>query len=152
MTFKKPRLLISACFLATPVRYDGKHNALTYEQLTLLRQHYQLVSICPEVCGGLSIPREPAEQQLNGRVMTQSGIDVSEAFYFGAEHALNLCKTHNISTALLKESSPSCGSHFIYDGSFSHRKIAGQGLTARLLTANGIKVYSELNWQQLLKS
>lgn len=103
-----------------------------------------------EVSGGLPVPRAAAEQQATGLVITQAGVDVTDAFTRGANIALSLCETHNIRYALLKESSPSCGSNTIYDGSFSHRKIPGQGVTAALLSAHGIKVFSEENIDQLI--
>ncbi len=140
------KILISACFLGQLVRYDGKAKTLKNQLIALWQQQYRLISICPEVAGGLSVPREPAEIISNNfSIQTQQGIDVSNEFHSGAQQALMLCKKHKIRFALLKESSPSCGSQLIYDGSFSNQKIVGQGITTKLLRANGIKVYSEDN-------
>ncbi|MDQ6967653.1 MAG: DUF523 domain-containing protein, partial [Mariprofundaceae bacterium] len=98
--------------------------------------------LCPEVAGGLPIPRAPAE--IKGEsVITITGDDVSQAFAHGAQKALNLCQQHDIHIAILKEGSPSCGVTQINDGTFSHTKIAGQGITARLLQKNSVKVFSE---------
>ena len=74
------------------------------------------------------------------------GIRCSE----GAQQTLNLCLRYGIKYAVLKEGSPSCGSREIYDGSFQGRRISGQGVTAALLQAHGIQVYSENNWEALL--
>jgi uncharacterized protein YbbK (DUF523 family) len=99
--------------------------------------------------GGLSVPRAPAEIQKSGIIMTQTGENVSEAFQRGAQHALEVCLTHHINFALLKESSPSCGSQFIYDGSFSQKKIPGQGVTAALLKDHDIQVFCENDIEKL---
>ena len=140
------KILISRCFLGENVRYNGVKIPLYHQLLTLWKKENRFVAICPEVSGGLSVPREPAEQQAhNGKVITQSGLDVSVEFNLGATKALALCQQHNIRFALLKESSPSCGSRFIYDGSFSNKKITGQGVTSKMLTQAGIMVFSENN-------
>lgn len=147
------KILISSCFLGNKVRYDGGDNLLTESVIQRWQRELRLVVICPELAGGLSIPRAPAEiQGKNGarnRVMTNNGEDVTAAFEHGANEALRLCQLHNIHYALLKESSPSCGSTTIYDGSFKRIKIDGQGLTTKLLRANGVNVYSEKNISDL---
>lgn len=146
------KILISSCFLGNKVRYDGKDNLLTSDIIQRWQQEERLVIICPELAGGLSIPRAPAEIQnsritnskkITLQVLTNTGENVTEAFECGANEALRLCKLHKIRYALLKESSPSCGSSMVYDGSFQRRKISGQGVTTKLLMAHGIKVYSE---------
>ncbi|WP_206486059.1 DUF523 domain-containing protein [Thalassotalea sp. G2M2-11] len=146
------KILISACFLGQKVRYDGGHQLIEHPQLLHWQQQGRLISVCPEVCGGLAIPRLPAERNQNDqRVYTKQGHDVTDAFERGARHALALCQQHDIKFALLKESSPSCGSQTIYDGSFSSRKIAGQGITAALLTTHKIQVFSEQTLEQLIE-
>lgn len=143
-------ILVSRCFLGENVRYNGEVIPLQHPLLTLWQQQKRFIAICPEVAGGLPVPREPAEQQINDdRIITISGVDVSEQFKYGAKQALALCKSHNIRFALLKESSPSCGSSLIYDGSFSNKKKSGQGVTTKLLTDNGILVFSENNLEEL---
>jgi len=143
------KILISRCFLGENVRYNSKVIPLRHPLLTLWQQQKRFVAICPEVFGGLSVPREPAEQQPIDKVITISGVDVSQQFQLGAKQALLLCQQHNIRFALLKESSPSCGSTLIYDGSFSNKKIAGQGITSKMLMQQGIKVFSENNLEKL---
>jgi uncharacterized protein YbbK (DUF523 family) len=144
------KILISRCFLGENVRYNGETIPLNHPLLTLWQQQNRFIAICPEVSGGLPVPREPAEQQSGGdKIITMSNINVSAQFKLGAEHALALCQQYNIRFALLKESSPSCGSTLIYDGSFSNKKIAGQGVTSKLLTQHGIKVFSENSLAEL---
>lgn len=144
------KILISRCFLGDNVRYNNEPIPLNHSLLSLWQQQNRIIAICPEVSGGLPVPREPAEQQKHSnKVITQSGVDVSIQFNFGAKQALALCQQHNIRFAVLKESSPSCGSNLIYDGSFSNQKISGQGVTCKLLIQSGIKVFCENNLQDL---
>jgi len=145
------KILVSACLLGEKVRYDGKILATTLSLLSLWRSQNRLVSICPEVSGGLSVPREPAELQKNGEIITISNVNVSAAFQQGAKQALQLCLQYNIQFAILKESSPSCGSTLIYDGTFSGKKITGQGCTTALLRKHNIEVFSELTIEKLAK-
>jgi len=98
--------------------------------------------ICPEVDGGLTVPRHPCEIQ-NNKVINCLGEDKTSEFRNGAEITLQLCKKYNIKKAILKEKSPSCGSSYIYDGTFTGTLIPGQGITAKLLRENGIKVISD---------
>ena len=147
------KILISSCFLGNKVRYDGGDNLLTNSTLKRWQKEQRLVVICPELAGGLTIPRAPAELQFSGEriaVTTITGDDVTHAFEQGAKQALLLCREHGIRYALLKESSPSCGSTSIYNGEFNQQKISGQGITTAILRANGIKVFSEKNLTALI--
>jgi uncharacterized protein YbbK (DUF523 family) len=101
-----------------------------------------LIPVCPEQLGGLTTPREPAEQRGN-RVLTKTGKDVTENFTRGAKQVLSLAKLFGIREAILKQRSPSCGCGQIYDGTFSGKIINGDGITAALLKRNKIKVLSE---------
>ncbi|TRX58052.1 DUF523 domain-containing protein [Thalassomonas sp. M1454] len=145
----EPKILISSCFLGNKVRYDGMVKTIMHPQLSTWQQNQQLIVICPEMAGGLPVPRPKAEQ-FGDKVIDEHGRDVSEFFISGAEQALQLCKEHNIRYALLKEFSPSCGSGHIYDGSFKGNKIVGMGITSKLLIEHGIKVFSELTIDQLI--
>ncbi|MBU2883182.1 DUF523 domain-containing protein [Psychrosphaera sp. B3R10] len=143
------KLLVSACLLGHPVRYDGKSKPLAdLSWLKQLQQDGKLVVMCPEVMGGLNTPRAPAEYA-EGKVITVQGIDVTEAFEKGADQALALCQAHQVSHALLKANSPSCGNQQIYDGTFSATLIDGEGVTARRLRENGVAVFSELQLNEL---
>lgn len=134
------KVLVSACLLGTPCRYDGKSKADA--RVLALAERYELIPVCPEQLGGLPTPRDPSERQ-GARVVMESGRDVTENYRRGAEAALALCMQHGCKTAVLKEKSPSCGCGLIYDGTFSHRLVSGDGVTAELLKAHGIKVYGE---------
>lgn len=146
------KILVSACFLGELVRYNAKQKKLSHHCLSLWLAQGRLISICPEVIGGLSVPRAPAEINSNTKeVITANGDNVTAQFSLGAKKALELCKVHDIKYALLKESSPSCGSQFIYDGSFTNQKIVGQGITTQLLVKHGISVFSEETIESLVK-
>lgn len=143
------RVLISACLLGERVRFDGREKGVQHPVLTRWLAEGRVVRVCPEVEGGLAVPRPPAEQQPDGRVLTVEGADVSQAFARGAAEALRLVQEHQVVVAVLKEGSPSCGSGFIYDGTFSKTKRVGEvGETTRLLRAHGVKVFSELQWDE----
>jgi len=147
MKLSQPPILISACLLGEKVRYDGQHLLLDHPILTKWIKNNQLISICPEVSGGLPIPRQPAEiqkiQSDSIKVININQIDVTEAFQIGAKKALSVCQRNNIRMAILTENSPSCGSSKIYNGSFQGEKISGEGITTKLLRKSGIQVFSQ---------
>lgn len=143
-------ILLSACLAGFNVRYDGGNarNDLAAQLVAL----GQAVTICPEVMGGMSTPREPAEiQDGNGedviagraRVINCRGVDVTKQYLQGAQLALGIAQRYHVQAAFLKQKSPACGTRLIYDGSFSGRKIAGMGVAAALLRQGGIQVFSE---------
>lgn len=144
------KIIVSACLLGEKVRYDGKTKLLDHPLMKRWQEEGRIVGICPEIAGGLAIPRPAAEQQ-NDRVVTIQGQDVTDAFTKGAKQALQLVNDHNIKFALLKANSPSCGNQQIYDGSFSNTLIDGSGVTAKLLSKNGVKVYNEHQLDELSK-
>jgi len=132
--------LCSACLLGINCSYDGRSNR--NKKLLKLAKNEIIIQVCPEQLGGMSTPREPSEQR-DGKVFTQSGKDVSSNFNKGAEEVLKIARVYGAKEAILKERSPSCGSKQIYDGTFSNKRITGQGVTAALLAKNGINVISE---------
>ena len=147
--------MISACLLGEPCRYDGRSVPAAEPEVGAIIGRWQeegrLVPFCPEVAGGLSVPRPPAEirggtgddvLEKKAAVITRNS-DVTRAFLDGAQAALDLCRIRGIRLALLKEKSPSCGSGYIYDGSFAKRLIKGRGVTAALLGHCEIRVFSE---------
>lgn len=141
------KILISACLAGDKTRYDGKSN---YHPLVKqLLEKYELVLFCSEVEGGLSIPRKPSEI-VKDKVINKDGKDVTRNYVSGAQKALNICKYLDIKIAILKDGSPACGVHEIHDGNFKGRKIKGMGVTASLLSKNGIKVISEDEIETLL--
>ncbi len=154
-----PPLLVSACLLGQPVRYDGASKGLPDNWQQQLAARYTLLPFCPECAGGLPTPRPPAEirggsgaQVLAGQaqVQTEAGDDVSTAFIHGARLALQLAQQHGCRLALLKASSPSCGNRQTYSGQFDGRLQYGAGVCAALLQQHGIAVYSEQDLAALL--
>lgn len=146
------KVLISACLLGKKVRYDGGALEVADQIVERWRSEGRIVSVCPEVEAGMSIPRQPAEifkgsgeSVLNGEVdvIEKGGAKVTNDFLAGASIALNLCHKFNIDIAVLAEFSPSCGSSAIYDGSFSGKKVPGMGVTAALLREHGVQVFSQ---------
>ncbi len=145
------KILISACLVGQKVRYDGQASRGD-EQISVWQAQGRLVPICPEVSGGLGVPR-PAAEVVDGtgedvlvgaaRLMTADGVDVTEAFVAGARQALKVAQKHGVVMAILKARSPSCGSSTIYDGTFSGKKRDGMGVTAALLRSEGIAVFSD---------
>ncbi|MCL2493673.1 MAG: DUF523 domain-containing protein [Clostridiales bacterium] len=137
------KILISECLYGErAVRYDGGKIPLTDPILLRWKAEGRLVPVCPELLGGLNVPRAEAQRR-GDRVMTRDGDDVTAAFEAGAAEALRIAVSEQAAFALLKDSSPSCGVKRIHDGSFSGQKIAGRGLTADLLTSSGFRVFSE---------
>ena len=138
----KPHLLISSCFLGDKVKYDGGDNHLGLLLLKRLSDAAVLVPVCPEVAGGLGTPRIPAEIRKE-KVVNALEEEVTAAFEKGARIALETAAVYGVRAALLKERSPSCGVHEVYDGSFSKTVTAGQGVTSRLLSESGIRLFNE---------
>ena len=150
------RVLISSCLLGNPVRYDGRGVPHGDAILARWREEGRVVAVCPEVAGGMPIPRPPAEidpgenaaSVLAGRarVVAVTGDDVTAPFVRGAHEALAAAQARGIRMAVLKEGSPSCGSSYVYDGHFAGRRQPGMGVTAQLLRGAGVHVFSEHQW------
>ena len=137
---RHPRYLISACLCGRCCRYDGGTSDIP--TLRRLAESGDAVPFCPECAGGLPTPRTPCE--ITGdRVISATGTDCTAEYRRGAALALALCEKYGITAAILKESSPSCGVHRIYDGTHSGVKIPGEGVTAALLRRHGIALYTE---------
>ena len=133
-------ILVSACLLGVPCRYDGTGTA--DERILALAKKRHLIPVCPEQIGGLPTPRPPAERH-DTRVLSRDERDFTAAFVRGAEETLRLAKLFPCRIAILKANSPSCGSGQIYDGCFRGRLIPGDGMTAALLKQAGLTVLSE---------
>lgn len=151
-------VLVSSCLLGKPVRYDGR--AVPNDDAVLARwlNEGRVVPVCPEVAGGMPIPRPPAEIEpgasaatvLAGRarVVAVTGENVTQPFVQGAQEALAVAQSRAIRVAVLKEGSPSCGSGYVYDGHFAGQRQPGVGVTAELLSRAGVRVFSEKQWAQ----
>ncbi len=147
------KILVSACLLGLPVRYNGRSEACAHPRLLAWGAEGRIVPFCPEVAAGLATPRPPAEIHgpgggpavLSGEalVRTADGTNLTAAFQRAAELALAVARSAAIRIAILKDGSPSCGSQRIHDGSFLGGNTPGQGVTAALLSAHGIRVFSE---------
>lgn len=140
MKHERPVVLISACLMGVNCRYDG--GGKTLPELDELMRLAQLVPVCPEIMGGLSTPRTPAER-VGDRVKMRDGTDVTGAFRRGAQEACHLARLYGARLALLKERSPSCGSGMVYDGSFSGKTVPGWGVAGEKLRECGLEVCGE---------
>ena len=134
-------LLVSACLLGEPCRYDGSSQPCA--SVIALSSIHKLIPVCPELLGGLATPRPPAEIQPSGRVINKIGDDVTEAYAQGAQIAVDIARSEGCRAAILKSKSPSCGAYEIYDGSFNGTLLPGQGMAAAALRAAGIVVTDE---------
>ena len=141
-------ILVSTCLLGVACKYSGGDNVCP--AVLALAGRHTLIPVCPEQLGGLPTPRLPAERQ-GEKICNRAGVDVSEAYERGAQQALQLARLYGCRHALLKEKSPSCGSGLIYDGNFTGRLIPGQGMTAQLLQAAGIRVWGESQAAELAR-
>lgn len=137
------KILVSQCLYGgEPVRYDGRSKAETNQIFLEWKKDGVLIPICPEVFGGLPVPRIDAQRQ-GDRIVTRDGRDVTAEYLAGAKEAVRKAIEENVCFAIFKEKSPSCGSNLIYDGTFSGKLQEGKGLAAQLLEESGIKVFSE---------
>lgn len=147
------RVLVSTCLLGRPARYNGEQVAYEHPVLRRWQAEGRIVAFCPEVAGGLPTPRPPAEVAdgkggrlvLAGeaRVVDKAGEDVTEPFVRGAREMQALACARQIRVAILKEGSPSCGSGYSYDGTFSHKRLPQPGVTTAALEEIGVRVFSE---------
>lgn len=147
------RILVSACLLGHAVRYNAQDKKCESGVLQRWVAEGRVVSVCPEVAGGLPVPRPPAE--ITGgaggaavltrvaRVVDTRGHDVSAPFVAGAQHALATAQANGVRVAVLKEGSPSCGSSYSYDGTFTGARVPYPGVTTAALRAAGVRVFSE---------
>lgn len=140
------KIIVSGCLLGFNCRYKGDN--CVNERILALAEKHTLIGICPEQMGGLATPRDPAEQ-VNGKVCTKNGADVTAQYTKGAEAALRLALLNHADFAILKSRSPSCGSGIVYDGTFTGTRVSGNGVCAALFKKNGIPVYTEDELDQL---
>lgn len=134
-------ILVSACLLGEPCRYDGESRPCAH--IIKLKETHTLLPVCPEVLGGLPTPRPASEIQADGSVQNCVGADVTAEYRRGAEAVLAIAREQGASVAILKEKSPACGAGRVYDGSFTRTLREGNGVCAALLLENGIRVLGE---------
>lgn len=138
---------VSACLVGINSKYNGKNN---YNEAVInYLKDKEYITICPEVLGGLSIPRLPSEI-INNKVINIENNDVSKQFYDGANKALDILKKENVEILILKANSPSCGYQSIYDGSFTNTLIAGNGIFTKLALQNNFKIYTEKDIEKIM--
>lgn len=140
------KILVSACLLGVNCKYSGGNNF--HPEVLALKEKHTLIPLCPEQLGGLSTPRPPAERK-GDQIITQEGKDVTDPYQKGAEELLRLARLLGAELAILKARSPACGPNGIYNGTFSHTLIPGQGIAAQALLEAGIPVHSEDEISQL---
>jgi len=138
------KILVSACLLGEPCRFDGE--ARPCPAVIAAAETHELVPVCPECLAGLTTPRPPSEIDVSKRelgVIRSDGVDMTDAFERGARRTLDIARENGCRLAILKSKSPSCGTDYVYDGTFSGTLVPGSGVTARLLRAEGIRVVNE---------
>lgn len=145
-------IIVSSCLAGVKCRYDGNDNLVA--EIKELVLSGKAIALCPEELGGLSTPRTPCEivkENNQLKVMTKDRVDCTAQFLLGAEKVAEIAKILNCKQAILKANSPSCGFGMIYDGSFTRKKIKGKGLTAELLSKQGIEIKNEtnMNWNEV---
>lgn len=153
------KILVSACLMGLKVRYNGKEKAQMTHQLARWQQEQRLVIHCPELAAGLSVPRPPAEivsaegkdvMRGQARIIENTGTDVTGHYQLAAWLALRAAQEAGCTAALLTDGSPTCGTQFIYNGSFSNQRKSGMGVAASLLSEHGIAVFSETQFAELV--
>ena len=148
------KLLISSCLLGQYVRYDGKIKRCNNPLFDKIIKNCLIYPVCPEVDGGLSVPRPPSEiitGSSNIKILNKYGDDVTSFFLKGAKKALDTALENDIKVALLKSKSPSCSNNYVYDGTFSKKLVIGEGISVSLLKKYGITVFNESQLDLLWK-
>ena len=141
------KLLVSACLLGVNCRYDGNNNLI--KGLEELKARYNLIPVCPEILGGMAIPRKPVELKM-GHVFNRDGQNFDREFLLGATESVKIARICGCHKALLQARSPSCGYGSIYDGTFTRTLVPGNGLAAALLEQAGLEIYSSDDIEKLL--
>ncbi|WP_017346823.1 DUF523 domain-containing protein [Pantoea sp. A4] len=156
----RSKILVSACLMGLKVRYNGSDKKVVAEILTRWQQEGRLVVHCPELAAGLLTPRLPAEiihgsgdKVLSGcaQVQESDGQDVTAQYVLAGWLAVAAAQAEGCRFALLSDGSPTCGSQYIYDGSFSGVKHPGAGIAATLLRQQGVEVFSEQQLEALIR-
>lgn len=140
-------VVISACLAGVSVRYDG--GSRPHPMLKDLAAKAILVPVCPEILGGLGVPR-PRCHLVHGdgravlrgeaRVVDEHGNDRTTAFVRGAQEALRIVQLVSPCLIVFKEGSPSCGLRRV---DVEGKRTAGCGVTTALLCDGTVRVISE---------
>lgn len=138
---KLPTLkIVSACLAGINCKYDGTNNLCP--KIAKMVQNAQAIPVCPEVLGGLSVPRQSVEIK-NNQIISKNGENFTAQFERGAKVGLKLVQTVGAKEVILKARSPSCGFRQIYDGTFSKKLVKGDGVFAKLLKLHNFKIKTE---------
>ena len=146
------RVIVSACLAGVACTHEAEAKTRTWA--VQLVAEGRAVLVCPEVAGGLPIPRPAAEivggegaDVLNGRakVISETGEDVTQNYLAGARKAAEAARVAGAQIAILKARSPSCGCGAIHSGTFDGELRPGDGVTAAMLKQKGLKVVSDEN-------
>ena len=143
------KILVSHCLLGENCKWNGRNNAR--DLIISLQDKVELIPVCAEVWGGLPTPRIPSEI-VGDKVLNEIGLDVTKNYEEGAQKVLKVALDNHVKYAIFKERSPSCGVHQVYNGKFERTAIEGRGICTKLLEENGIKVYSDEEIQEIIKS
>ena len=138
------KIAVSACLLGENCKYSGGNNR--NEKVLAFVKDKEVITVCPEVAGGLPTPRVPVEL-VNGVAINRDGVNVDKEFHLGVERILKKLSGEEIDLVILQPRSPSCGTKHIYDGTFTGTLKPGQGMFAKTLMEKGYKVVEpdELN-------
>ena len=133
------KILVSACLCGEKCRYNG--SSVSNNVVDTLEQK-NIIKICPELLGGLLIPREPCEIvggtasdviRGNAKILGLSGKNYTKQYMRGVKEVIHITKKNNAKMAVLKQKSPSCGYGKVYNGEFSGKIIEGNGILAEEL-------------------
>ena len=131
------KIVVSACLMGRNCKYNGGNNY--NEKLVTMLKDREIIEVCPEVAAGMPVPR-PAVEIFHGRVVREDGSVWDDVYRKGVEVVLNQLKQEDIDYAVLQSRSPTCGVKQIYDGTFSKKRVDGQGILAKALAERGIKL------------
>ena len=142
------KIAVSACLIGKNTKYDGGNNYNEAVMEYLKDKEY--ITICPEVEGGLTTPRDPSEK-VGNKILSNKGKDVTKNFVIGATSSLQKILDNDIKIVIVKAKSPSCGYKEIYDGSFNRKIIEGNGVFTDLALKHNLLIYTEKDIEQLIK-
>ena len=141
---QREKYIVSACLIGKNTKYNGGNNK--NDKIIEFLKDKEYITICPEVSGGLSIPRVPSEIKKD-KVINKEGKDVTYEFNLGSNKEIERVKEFGATKAILKSKSPSCGVNKVYDGTFSNTLIDGDGIFTKELKKLGIEVLTELDFE-----
>ena len=133
---EKIKLGISSCLLGEKVRFDGSHQWDRFLTDTL-GKYVDFVPVCPEVEGGLGVPREPMRlvgEVARPRLVTvRTGIDHTELLVNWARQKVQELAALDLCGFIFKSKSPSSGMERVKV--YNHQGVpapGGVGIFARI--------------------